>query len=234
MKLRRQPRATAAFTLLEVLVAVGVFSIVVAAITTVFFGALRLRNATADGFEKVLPLQQTLATIKRDLQGIVPPGGVFSGQFQTTSTNTTAVEPAGRRVSPDIQTNTGIVDEMTPWGDVRRVAYFLRPPTNSSAGLDLFRAITPNLLPVNAEQPVLQRMMGGVEDVLFLYHDGSTWVDTWDSSTTTNLPRAIKVQIALGGAAGLSSAMNPPVEMVVPIMVRMTTNSAAQSAGGGS
>lgn len=233
MTTRLHARSAQAFTLLEVLVAVAIFAIVVAAIHTVFFGALRLRNATADGFEKVLPLQHTLATFKRDLYGIVPPGGTFSGQFQTVPTNTTSSEPAGRRVSPDIQTNTGIVDELTPWGDVRRVAYYLRPPTNGLAGLDLFRAVTPNLLPVNSETPAMQRMMGGVDDVQFLYYDGTSWINTWDSTVTTNLPRAIKVQIALTGVGGVASSANQPVELVVPVMVRILTNSVAQTAGGG-
>jgi len=233
MKARLHSRSSRAFTLLEVLVAVAIFAIVVAAIHTVFFGALRLRNSTADGFEKVLPLQHTLATMKRDLYGIIPPGGTFSGQFQTVPTNTTSSEPAGRRVSPDIQTNTGIVDDITPWGDLRRVAYYLRPPTNGLDGLDLFRAVTANLLPVNSETPVMQRMMGGVDDVQFLYYDGASWINTWDSTVTTNLPRAIKVQIALTGVGGVASSANQPVELVVPVMVRILTNSVAQTAGGG-
>src|SRR5947208_8795431 len=79
-----------AFTLLELLLAVLVFSIVLAAIHTVFFSALRLRNKTSDAIERSLPLQQTIAIIKRDLANLVPPGGTLSGQLQSTPTTATA------------------------------------------------------------------------------------------------------------------------------------------------
>src|ERR1043166_4639997 len=68
-----------AFTLLELLLSILVFSIVLAAIHVVFFSAFKLRNKTADAIERSLPVQQTLAIIKRDLANLVPPGGLLSG-----------------------------------------------------------------------------------------------------------------------------------------------------------
>src|SRR6185436_9077843 len=61
-----------AFTLLELLLAVLVFSIVLGAIHVVFFSAFKLRNKTADAIERSLPLQQTLVIIKRDLANLAP------------------------------------------------------------------------------------------------------------------------------------------------------------------
>src|SRR5437899_9614128 len=66
-----------AFTLLELLLAVLVFSIVLTAIHVVFFSALKLRARTTEAIERALPLQQTVAIIKRDLENIVPPGGAL-------------------------------------------------------------------------------------------------------------------------------------------------------------
>src|SRR6266480_4592833 len=77
------------FTLLEILLAILVFSIVLAAIHTVFFSAFRLRNKTSEAIERSLPLQQTLAIIKRDLANLVPPGGLLSGALQSTPTTST-------------------------------------------------------------------------------------------------------------------------------------------------
>ena len=71
-----------AFTLLELLLAVLVFSIVLGAIHVVFFTAFKLRNKTADAIERSLPVQQTLAILKRDLANLVPPGGTLSGALQ--------------------------------------------------------------------------------------------------------------------------------------------------------
>ncbi len=70
---------------MEVLLAVVVFSIVLAAINVVFYGAVRLRNKTAAALEAAVPQQHALAIIKRDLANIVLPGGTLFGPLQTTA-----------------------------------------------------------------------------------------------------------------------------------------------------
>ncbi len=213
------------FTLIEVLLAVAVFAIVLAAINTVFFAALRLRNKVSDAFEVALPVQQTIGIIKRDLGGIMLPGGTFSGTLQTTpTTGSSAVEVVGVRVTPDIYTSAGLVDDTSPWAEVLKVAYYLAEPTNNTPGKDLIRSITHNLLPVNSDQPVQQWLMSGVESLALQFYDGTTWADTWDSVTTTNLPMAIKVQIARASEDNRSSTL-APIEFIVPVMVQVRTNS---------
>src|SRR6266571_3956497 len=66
------PRPARAFTLIEVLLAVSVFAIVLIAINTVFYSALRLRATTARVLDQSAPLQQTLIVLRRDLHGAVP------------------------------------------------------------------------------------------------------------------------------------------------------------------
>jgi len=61
------------FTLLEVLLAVMVFAIVLAAASTVFYGALRLRNGAAESLEQALPGQHAFTVIRRDLANLVVP-----------------------------------------------------------------------------------------------------------------------------------------------------------------
>src|SRR5205814_2046628 len=63
------------FTLLEVLIAAAVFAIVLAAASTVFYGALHLRNGATEALEQSLPREQALAIIQRDLANLVVPGG---------------------------------------------------------------------------------------------------------------------------------------------------------------
>lgn len=226
-------RPARGFTLIEVLLAVAVFAIVLAAINTVFFGALRLRNKTNKAFEIALPLQQTVGIVKRDLDGIMLPGGLLSGQLQTTVTTLdSATGSLGLRVSPDIFTCTGIIDDTSPWAEVRKVAYFLVMPTNDTPGKDLIRSITHNLLPVTTDEPAQQWLMSGVEKMALQFYDGLTWTETWDSTTATNLPRAIKVQITLAQADNSRSTL-APVEFIVPVMVQARTNSTQQATGGG-
>jgi type II secretion system protein J len=222
------------FTLLELLLAVLVFSIVLGAIHVVFFSAFKLRNKTSEAIERALPLQQTLAVIKRDLANIVPPGGLLSGALQSTPTLSTAsgamTGSLNRGNGPQFYTAAGIVDDGAPWGEVERVSYHLAPPTNNAPGQDLFRSVARNLLPLTQDETDDQFMMSGVESIEFQYFDGNAWKDTWDSTLedsatgfTNNLPRAIKMQLALY-TENRSLGTPAPVELIVPMTVLARTN----------
>ena len=236
-----------AFTLLELLIAVAAFSIVLAAINGVFYSALRLRNKADQSFAEAWPIQHTLTVMKRDLANIVLPGGTLSGSFQTTPTSSLTSSngsAAGSmivpgQVSPNFFTTTGLIDDTSPFAEVQKVSYVLLDPTNRTAGRDLFRSATRNLLPSLQDQPVQQPLMSGVQNLAFLYYDGSQWRDSWDSTVadtrtglTNTLPQAIKVQITLA-AQQIGRSVAAPVELVVPITVQARTNETAQTSGGG-
>ena len=223
------------FTLLELLLAILVFSVVLGAIHVVFFSAFKLRNHTSDVIERALPLQQTLAIIKRDLANLVPPGGTLSGTLQSTPTvsTTTSSSMSGslnHGNGPQFYTAVGIVDANAPWGEIERVSYFLASSTNNTSGMDLFRSVARNLLPALQDQPDEQFLMGGVDTITFRYYNGTTWQDTWDSTQadsgtglTNNLPSAIKLELQLHNQ-NYSAGLPAPVELVVPIMVLARTN----------
>jgi type II secretion system protein J len=223
-----------AFTLLELLLAILVFSIVLGAMHVVFFSALKLRNKTCDAIERSLPLQQALGLIKRDLANIVPPGGLLSGALQSTPTVSTTAAGVGGSLNhgngPQFYTAVGIVDDNAPWGEVERVSYYLAPPTNNAPGMDLFRSVTRNLLPVMQDQAEDQFLMSGVQAITFQYYDGGAWKDTWDSTQpdsmtglTNNLPCAIKMNLELFNE-NPSLGSPAPVELIVPLLVHGRTN----------
>jgi hypothetical protein len=105
------------------------------------------------------------------------------------------------------------------------------------------RAVTRNLLATVQDQPTEQFLMADVERVGFSYYDGTSWRDSWDSTTpdtttglTNNLPRAIKVQIDLAETdeelhTRTTRQNKAPVQIVVPIDVQAPTNQ-TQNAGG--
>jgi type II secretion system protein J len=226
-----------AFTLIEILIAVAAFAIVLAAINTIFYSALRLRNSTTAAIEKGLPIEHAFSVIKRDLSGIVVPGTTILGAFSTVATSNSV----SGQTSPNFYTTTGVLDETSPFAEVQRVSYLLVASTNKTAGMDVYRAVTRNLLPSLQDQGEQTWLLGGVETLTFLYHDGSQWRDSWDpamQSTTTgmsnSLPTAVKVQIQLAnedGAGNRSSRSRElPMELVVPIQVQQRTNQAALAA----
>jgi type II secretion system protein J len=225
-----------AFTLIEVLLAVAAFGIVLAAINTVYFSALRLRNKTAAAIDEAVPREHALAIIKRDLANLVVPGGTLSGVFQTTSLSNNV---AGQS-SPTFCTTGAAIDDASPWSEIQRVSYLLVDSTNRTGGRDLVRAVTRNLLPpVTQDQPDQQWLLSRVQALAFQYHDGSQWRDSWDSTAadtvtgeTNTLPKAIKVQVELFSEQR-GRTQPPALELVVPVVVHSRTNEVRQSTGGG-
>lgn len=218
-----------AFTLIEMLLAVAVCAVVLAAMHGVFYGAMRLQKKTTTGVEQAIPLQQTLAIMKRDLANLVAPGGPLSGALQTTPTNATPLP--GGATGPQFYTATGRLTDSLPWAEVQKVTYYLAQPTNRLGGMDLYRGVTRNLLPVMQEEPEPQFLLGGVQRLTFWFYDGTQWVATWDSTLeATPLPRAIKVEIEL--LPEPDQKYEPtPVALVVPLLVQARTNATATTGG---
>jgi type II secretion system protein J len=224
------------FTLMELLIAVVAFAVVLAAVNGIYYAAVRLRNKTTAGIEQSLPLEHALTIIQRDLANLVLPGGTLSGALQTGSTSNRV---AGQS-SPSFYTSRGVIDDTSPWAEVERVSYLLLDSTNRNNGRDLVRSVSCNLLPVAQDQPEQQWLMTGVQNIGFLFYDGSQWRDSWDSTTadlTTGLsntvPKAIKVQLQLlSEQTGRTRQRETPIELVVPITVQVRTNQTQQTAGG--
>lgn len=221
-----------AFTLLELLLALAVFAIVLTAINGVFFATLRLRNKTSDAFDRALPIEQAVTMIRRDLAGLMLPGGVLSGTFRTTPTTSgSLMETVGRRVSPDLYTSTGMVDEGSPYSEVQKVGYFLVNPTNQSPGFELVRASSRNLLPAATEEIEPQLLLSGVESATMTFYNGYDWTEVWDGAVNTNLPSAVRVRILMMPDEE-RTARRSPIEVVVPVLVQSAAAETAQSGGG--
>jgi prepilin-type N-terminal cleavage/methylation domain-containing protein len=215
-----------AFTLIELLLAVSIMSIILVSINGVFFTALHLRDTAVNSLEASLPIEQGLDVIQRDLSNLVcstNTNGVFFGPLQTI--NMTNALP--NQVGPDFYTSGGELDGMMPWSCGQKIDYVLTAPTNGvrGPGLDLIRAVTRNLLPISqpAQPDEQHTILSGVESLLFLYYDGTQWDQTWDTTQQTNLPLAIKVQIKMAQAPGFRG-QNQPLELVVPVDVLLSTN----------
>lgn len=222
------------FTLIELLLAIAVFGVVLAAINGVFWGALRLRNKTARMLETSDTIQRAIGLIRADIHGLTLPGGTYTGEFKS-DTSTTTLAQWGTPSGPELRTTTGRLSETQPWGDIQKVAYYLRPPTNAPGvvGLDLVRVITRNLAPTLDEDSQEQWLLGGVDRMDWEYYDGSTWKTAWDPTTeTTPLPRAVRVQLTLFESLDNPEAPQPalqrqtrsPIEIVVPVTVVASTN----------
>jgi len=217
---------TAAFTLIEMILAIGVAAIVLIAANAVFFTALHLRDATSDAVDAASPIDQSLTILRRDLQCAVTPkvNGILSGDFKIGNVTSTGISDP---VSAEIYTADGALSENAPWGDIQRVTYELKNSTTGTSGKDLYRSVTRNLLTTATPDVEDQLMIRGVDSVQFSAYDGAQWNDTWDTTDTTsantNLPVAVRVNIQLSG----SGKNNSPIEILVPIDSQTRTNTAS-------
>jgi len=215
------------FTLIEMVLAIGVASIVLIAVNAVLFASLRLRETTADVVDAAAPVDQAVTFLRRDLECIVTPTNgttkVLSGDFRTGTVSSAGVpEP----VAIEMFTTTGALGANAPWAEIQRVTYELKQPTDRNAtGKDLVRSVVRNLLAMTTPEVQDQIMLSGVQNIKFTCFDGAQWQDTWDTtgltSVNTNLPLAVRVDIQM---AGNSTANAQPIEMVVPIDAQARTN----------
>jgi type II secretion system protein J len=241
-----------AFTLLEVILALGIFAVVLVAINTAFFAALRLRQRTTENLEQTLPLNQALSTLRRDLQNTVLPGGVLAGDFNsdgpsgTRSSGQSGSQSGGQSKGMartqmgglDFFTSTGQLSDNAPWGDIQEVNYQLKEPEDRAQfyGRDLVRTVTRNLLATATQVTDEQRLVNNVESLDFSYFDGTQWRDSWNTSSgDTGLPSAVRLRLQLATESGPTPRGIEPLEMVVLLDSTSSTNTTqtASSTGGG-
>lgn len=220
------------FTLVEMILAIGVAAMVLIAVNAVLFSVLRLRNATTNAVDAVSPVDQTVALLRRDLACVVTPTNgtdkVLSGCFQAGAIQITGLADP---VAVNMFTADGALSENAPWADIQEVTYGLRNSTNGTDGRALYRTVTRNLLSTAAPVFDSQLLLNGVASVSFSCYDGAQWQPVWDTSDTTsantNLPLAVRVDIQMAG-----DSANEPIELVVPIDSVARTNMTLAAASG--
>lgn len=209
-------RKRAGFTLLELLLAAAIFSVLFLALYGVFSGAQRLRETTYAAVETGLPKAFIATLLKRDLTSIMPPVGTLAGQFIGEKD-----EEGSLRVDTlEFFAASAIVSDAQPWGDIQKVEYYLaEAETGMSDGGDFVRAITRNLLPSTEEDPVEERLLHGVQALEFGYYDGEEWQESWDSTTQENeMPEALRMRIEFAAPESGEPAA-PPMELLCEVVM---------------
>jgi prepilin-type N-terminal cleavage/methylation domain-containing protein len=215
-----------AFTLIEMILALGVAAIVLILVNTVLFAAIHLRDVTQETVDAGTPMDQTMTVLRRDLECMVTPTNgtskFLSGSFKLGNVSSPGVAGA---VGIEMYTATGALSDSAPWADIQRVTYELKSPASGAGpGQDLYRSVTRNLLSVSTPAVDDQYLMSGVVSLKFSGYDGASWNDTWDTSSVTavntNLPLAVRVEIQMSG----NNATEEPITLVVPVDSVSRTN----------
>jgi type II secretion system protein J len=227
-------RPATAFTLMEVLVAVTVFMIVLAALNGVYYGALHLQMRTTAAIQDIRPSETAITVLKKDIANVMLPSGTFVLQLNSgysSGITTQSIVGVNSPILLELYTSNGKIEDSVPWGDVQKIDYSLETPLNrgTAMGLDLTRTVTRNFLSTMVDTPEQQRILHDVSKFTVNFYDGTNWSDVWggtSSETNTTVPAAIRVRVEMATERN-SREVKPPIELLVPIMVcpTYTTNS---------
>ncbi len=195
-----------AFTLLELLVAITIFSIVAAAAYALFDSSRRLSSRAEARARLFQSARAALRAIEDDVRGAVLTGTAFDTGLLGTNGGTDN-QPRDRfevfavnahtPLSAILPVGTAGRDQVVePRCDLTQVTYWIEEPSSKNArGLVRFREriLTPAGGAARTDEDI-EEVCAEVTALNLRYYDGG-WKDSWDSLTQGRLPLAVEVTV---------------------------------------
>lgn len=218
--------ARTGFTLLELLLAMALMSMLAATLYASLHIAFRARDSVDRVSDTDRAGQLALDMMCRDLSEALPPGGRLAGPFTgtnnqsgspTATTNTTGtgvVSSTAMGSTAGVSSSSACNDisfyaaahtpnDTPPEGDVCLLEYALSGGDNGNASL--VRFTTTNLLAPQTPTPTNEVLCRNVQDLAFRFFDGTDWLDSWDSTQENNQPPvAVEITLTLQPSTGNS------------------------------
>jgi len=183
-----------AFTLLEMLIALTLMSIIAASLYASLNIGFKARDSIRSAIEPVRRAHLALELLRGDLQAALPPAGILAGEFvgqdivdENGRDADTLLLHAADRAAPASGLACG----------VRKVELALSAASDKTEPA-LVRRTTTQLLAPETPAPVEEVLCRNVARFNLRYFDGTNWVDEWNSTTQGNLlPLAVEAAIEL-------------------------------------
>ncbi len=199
------------FTLLELVVAMVIFSIVVSAAYALFDASRSVTTRAEFRSQLFQSARAALQAVEDDLRGAVQTGTVFETAFVTGFVGTSGgseKEPQDRLEFFSVNRHTGaaydiykVTPDLVRGADLSKVYYWVETDTKKSPhGLVRERPLelTPIGGPVRRDEDISEV----AQDVVLLhfrFFDGLDWLPTWDSTQLRRLPKAVEVTVYVKG-----------------------------------
>lgn len=175
------------FTLLEVLVALAVGSLVLLAVTTTLFSLNRAHQQVSDRMEQQRSLRNSVDLLRRELSSAIFRPNDKLLRFQVQDRDFYG-KPAS---TMQLATLSAPLDSAA--SDQQIVLYQAEEQQErirlTRASRDYFQADTPKA----NQYPLLD----GLDGFLVECYDGSKWVKTWDTELNRSLPKQVRITITL-------------------------------------
>ncbi|HZE95771.1 MAG TPA: prepilin-type N-terminal cleavage/methylation domain-containing protein [Planctomycetota bacterium] len=204
------------FTLLELIVAISIFTIVISA-AYALFDAGRSMTSRAEFRSQLFQTARTaLQAVEDDLRGALMLGTAFDTGFIGTGGGSEK-EPLDKLEFLSVNRHTGKnydVNKITDvvWGsDVSKVYYWIEQDTKRDIH-GFVRERPLELTPVNGPVRRDESVSEVAQDVVYLhfrYFDGTDWLPTWDSTQTRKLPKAVEVTVYVRGELNNEEVFEP-------------------------
>jgi len=175
------------FTLLEVLIAIAIFSIISLSSFTIFNSVLTGDEMAKKHSERQNELQRAFMIIERDLTQISRRTMRLNGEapasrlIQSSSDNYASEEQAIAFVRHG-WTNPGL---LLPRSDMQPIAYRITEETLERLHFNFVDSVV-------GEEPKVRPLINDVTKVTFEYYNGKDWLELWETDT---LPLAIAIEI---------------------------------------
>lgn len=214
----------AAFTLMEVLVALVIVAMIAASLSASLAIAFKARKSAMNQLTGVRQARVALDIIARDLENTLPPTGVLAGAFiATPQENGQGLDSLEFYNTSPLSTQASLAGA----ADIQRVRLMVLPesevvvsevdddlkdPLAQGSRLEqgqtwagdryvLVRRVTRRLLAQVEPQPPYEVLARNVVSFTLRYYDGENWLDEWDSTTMENgLPSAVEVTLVFNPA----------------------------------
>ncbi len=188
--INRHPRA---FTLLELLVAMLLMVVVSACLYTSLYTGFRARRSAAAAIEPTTKAMNAIALIKHDILGTLQPNDGLAGDFLGVDAQG---DSGAAQDSLSLYTTHSQPQAGAPAGGIGLIELLLTEDSNiESDTAVLVRSVTTNLLASSTGVPEDQVLCRGIRSFNLRYHDGSEWLDEWDSTLDEGLPLAVEIDL---------------------------------------
>ncbi len=202
------------FTLIEILVALALVSVLTLALCGTLETGFKAERRARAALEPVTTVQAAMDVVRRDIESMVPPGGILAGDFIGENgiggegRPSDFMEFCTASGGPDIARSSEaaigefeleaftLEEEAQSYGcDMLKVEFGLLARATGSA-FDLVRWVTRNSLTPTETTPEPQIVCRDVVSFNVAYLDGSEWIDDWDSSQREGqIPPALRIEI---------------------------------------
>lgn len=187
------------FTLLEVLVAGAIFSLVMAALYGVFSQTLLSKSLAEERAAQARTARVALLRIGEDLQSALPPTNKeihFLGETHPT-------QEFPEDTLSFVTLTRAAVTTYIPEGDLSEVAYVVEPDPSDITQKQLIRRVRFTLSPQDAAADEAAPLLLHVHGLRFRFFDGREWQEEWrQESILKRLPQAVETTVYVADSQG--------------------------------